>query len=207
MKLLTIKCCAATMLALPALIGHTKDDASAETGIYYNNGAPNYEKTLIDSSTGSGGTSIRYTSFAASGMSSVRSTQGYDYSGGGCLQAKDSNLFIDHSLDLPIGSRLVSVSYLMNDNSNTENLRGYLYTSPTFSNFQSYETGVAAQPGIVSLGGFFDFTLSDNTEAITTRLMITDATGSSDSEICGLRIGFIPPDVASDVIFVNNFFR
>lgn len=160
------------------------------------------ERALIGLATPSG-TSIRYSSYGASGMTNILN-RSISYAGGGCMQS-DTGGFFDASIDLPNGARIISASFEVIDDNASENSNGRIISFDGEGNFITLfedSTINADTPGAVSLGGFFDFTLTINT-AIIGRL----STSGTGTEVCGVRVGFIPPSIANDVIFVSNFYR
>lgn len=173
-------------------------------------------KALVDSSHGVGATSIRYLSYAASTMTSIRSGKSFSYGGGGCLRASSTNTYFDHKVDLPNGSKIVSISFNGLDNSNSEQFYVRFFRYPVHSNPGAYDnlllannitsgSGNADTPGRVNLGGFFNppVTVSSASALVVRMRPGTD----NNTEICNVKIGYIPPDVADDVIFASNFFR
>jgi len=162
-------------------------------------------KALVDLEAGSGGTSIRYASFSASGMNN-RNNADANYSGGGCMNFNTTG-WLDASVDLPEGSRIVSISYLVEDNSATGQASGETLAVNGDGGFTSVlntlDTDLSGTPGDINIGGFVDYTL-DGFEGLSVRL---SASSSTDTEVCGVRVGYVAPSVASEVIFVSNFFR
>lgn len=169
-------------------------------------------KALVDSSYRAGATSIHYLSYAASTMTSIRSNKVFSYGGGGCLQASSAGTYFEHKVDLPNGSQIVSISFNGLDNSTSEEFYVEFFRYPmdgSFTNLLSangidQESGTTATPGRVNLGGFFNPPIAVNyTSALSVRM--TPGTGD-DTEVCNVRIGYIPPDV-TDVIFASDFYR
>ena len=163
-------------------------------------------KALIDGSAGSGSTSIRYKNLAASGMKAVTQSYNYEYSGGGCMKATAPTGYVafDDMVDLPVGSKLVSLTLMTNPTSSVDTQTAQIYQSlnGVFSTIGSVSVSDAGISSHTSDGVFFDHTLV--TDGITTaRLEISGNT----AEICAMRIGYISPDVASDVIYASNFYR
>jgi hypothetical protein len=164
-------------------------------------------KALIDEDRPVGGTSIRYYSSTASAMQPhIMSRK--NYPGGGCSTAINGVLTLDEAIDLPEDTKIVSFSVLGNDSSNAGKVNAYLSSVPSGGNYYNIitdSTGTNAnQPGRFNIGGFLDHTVNSDNEGLLVRLNLSAETGI---EVCGFRIGYVPPDVASDVIFVNNFYR
>lgn len=196
-----------TISSLALIIACTNNGLSQESeypvGVKVNpEGEFAITKALIDLSAPFGGTSIRYQSYGATGMQN-RDNVNVSYAGGGCMQLGGR---MDASVDLPSGARIISISYEVNDNSATGSAGGQTLVfdgAGGFLNLLTLNTTIGDTLGYVSIGGFLDHTISPN-ENMVVRLNATSETGV---EICGVRIGFIPPSVASDVIFVHNFQR
>ena len=163
-------------------------------------------KALIDGSAGVGGTSIRYKSFAASGMKALSQSFDYRYSGGGCMQAVAPTTYagFDDMLDLPVDSKLVSMTLLTNPTSSSDIQTAIIYQSlnGTFSTIGSVTVNDSGISNFTSEGIFLDHTLLYDGLTMA-RLEIS----GNDAEICGLRVGYVGPDVASDVLFVSNFYK
>lgn len=184
---------------------------SAKDNEYISDVESSQDKSLIDRTAISGGTSIRYQSYAASGMTQVFGSN-YSYTGRGCIGNVSVYSGFDNVLDLPDKSRVVSATFLVNDNDSTQQTRGILFTGgPDFTEIINVATSYVEVPGYTSIGGFLDFTIDNglgNEKFASIRLELS---GTSDpnpnASVCGVRIGYISPDVASDVIFASNFFR
>lgn len=167
----------------------------------------NSSKALIDGSAGGGGTSIRYKSFAASGMKSIYGpSNAYNYSGGGCMKATAPTTYmgLDEVIDLPVGSRIVSLTLMTHPTSSTDTQTALIYTSVggVYSVVESVSVSDDSISGFVSEGVFLDHTLSYN---VLTMARLEQS--GNTAEVCGMRIGYISPDVASDVLFASNFFK
>lgn len=165
-------------------------------------------KAMVDEDRPVGGTSIRYYSSSASGMQSLEHSN-YKYNGAGCSSSVTGFMRKDEGIDLPDGTKIVSFTVLGFDNSATEYGNGSLARVDNTGNYTtiaSASSGVSSQPGRFSVGQFLDYTLTTSLsahEGTLVRLNFSDPV----IEICGIRIGYVPPDVAHDVIFVNNFYR
>lgn len=164
-------------------------------------------KALIDEDRPVGGTSIRYYSSTASAMQPHLISR-KNYTGGGCSTATGGILNLDESIDLPEDSKIVSFSVLGNDTSSDGSVSAYLARVPNGANFFSVISVTTGdntnQPGRFNIGGFLDYTLDSDNEGLLARINLNAETGI---EVCGFRIGYVPPDVASDIIFINNFYR
>ncbi|MFV0542768.1 MAG: hypothetical protein ACK5L8_03655 [Marinicella pacifica] len=161
-------------------------------------------KTMVDENRPVGGTSIRYYSSSAAGMQ-VLSGASYEYKGAGCTAPTTFGISMDEAIDLPDGSKIVSFTVLGLDNSNTESGSGTLARVDNSGNYTAIayaSSGNTEQPGRFSAGEFVDHSLSSG-EGTLVRFYFSDPV----IELCGFRIGYVPPDVADDVIFVNNFYR
>lgn len=161
-------------------------------------------KTMVDENRPVGGTSIRYYSSSAAAMQTITLTN-YKYNGAGCASSVTGFMNKDEAIDLPDGSKIVSFTLLGYDNSVTESGSVTLARVDNSGNYISFgfaSSGAASQPGRFSVGDFVDHTL-DVDEGALVRLSFSDPV----IELCGIRIGYVPPDVADDVIFVNNFYR
>lgn len=168
----------------------------------------NSSKALIDGSAGNGGTSIRYKSLAASGMqhSGSQASSAYNYSGGGCMQATAPSTYmpLDAVIDLPVGSRIVSMTLMTHPTSSTDTQNAMIYTAENgvFNSIAFVTVQDDSISGFVNEGVFLDHTLTY--DGITVARL--EQFGNT-AEVCGMRIGYISPDVASDVIFASNFFK
>ncbi|MCB1582429.1 MAG: hypothetical protein KDI92_05140 [Xanthomonadales bacterium] len=167
-------------------------------------------KALIDSSADSGGTSIRYKNFAASGMKAIYGPQDYtyEYSGGGCIKPNGGSTYLglDEIIDLPVDSKIVSMTFFANPTSSNDQLNGILYEATAQGIFNPITTVTIQDAGIASHTS--DGVFLNYTTLYDTMLMARMEQRNGDTaELCGLRIGYITPDVASDVIFASNFFR
>ncbi len=113
--------------------------------------------------------------------------------------------FFDAAVDLPDGARVVSITWQHIDSSATGNGSGELWSfdaAGTVTLLASGNTGaVADTPGSVSTTQFVDHTITLN-ENILVRIWGTNGSGV---ESCGVKVGYIPPVVATDVIYVDNF--
>lgn len=182
-------------------------EANAPQGVKVNragNIVQAHTKTMIDENRPVGGTSIRYYSSTAAAMQTL-SHSNFDYSGAGCASSSSGFISKDEAIDLPDGSKIVSFTLLGYDFSTTESGSGSLAwvdNTGGFTTIASASSGIVNQPGRFSVGDFVDHTL-DYDQGTLVRLGITDPV----IELCGFRIGYVPPDVADDVIFVNNFYR
>lgn len=161
-------------------------------------------KSLVDASIGIGGTSIRYVTYAASGMYN-RNNGDINYSGAGCMDF-DSGDWLETSIEFPNGSRIISITLKGNDISDT----GYvsmevlgLKGDGDFNDIvtSSINSGFAETPGYFSLTEYLDYSVQA-TESVSARIT---ASSGSGNEACAVKVGYIPPSVASDVIFVDNF--
>ena len=192
----------AMLTALSNGVLYTEPVSAAEDDL--DNHSERSNKALVSLTPGSGGTSIRYSSYGATGMTSINSTARSN-AGHGCMEAS-SLIEFDASIDLPDDSRIVSISFNVRDSSDTTSTSARLLSvdaSGGFTDIGSYgNTGVTETPGYANLGSYLDYTTSQN-EALLGRITLT----GENTEACGIRIGYIPPSVASDVIFVNNFYR
>lgn len=162
------------------------------------------DKAFIDVNRPVGGTSIRYYSSTATAMQTVNQN-GYKYTVSGCTSSKSGWREIDEALDLPNKSKIVSFTALGKDTSNNASGKAYLSKINGAGNYtilKSYDSGTTNKPNRFNIGGYLNHTLSHN-EGLLVRL----AGATSDIELCGFRIGYVPPDVAGDVIFVTNFYR
>ncbi|MCX7545295.1 hypothetical protein [Marinicella gelatinilytica] len=162
-------------------------------------------KTMVDENRPVGGTSIRYYSAVGSAMQSSSSgTYSYTYSG--CKTPLAGTVQIDDAVDLPNGSKVVSFSAFGVDNSGTAQASSWLVerdnNTNTWTDLETHPSGGSAIPGRFSEGGFLDYTIG-----YSNPLVVRQRANDSDISLCGYRIGYVPPDVASDVIFVNNFYR
>ncbi len=213
MKVTNLKNMALTFGALMTSGVMAMDESELPIGIKHNSDLNPVlsNKALVDGSAGPTSTSIRYKNFAASGMKPINGPQTYDYSysGGGCMKAvaPTDYLGIDEVIDLPIGSKIVSMTLLANPSSSTDSLRAILFAADAANNFafSNVATVIISDDSIPSYteqGMFLDYTLLYNT-VLTARLEQSGNTG----EVCGVRIGYISYDVADDVIFSTNFFR
>ncbi len=164
-------------------------------------------KALIDEDRPVGGTSIRYYSSTASAMQ-AHNINTKNYLGGGCSSAIGGFLELDESIDLPEDTKIVSFTALGEDSSAAGYASAYLARVPSGGNYFHIignSTGAYAnQPGRFSIGGFLDHTVNSDSEGLLVRFGLDAETGI---EVCGFRIGYIPPDIAHDVIFVSNFYR
>jgi len=150
-----------------------------------------------------GGKSIIYVSRALSSATSIYSTGEYDYDNGGCIQNIGvGNLHLDTNLAIPGGSRIVSVTMLYKNNGGGS-LSYDLYSSSGAGQYNVVSTqSIPATTGYNNVGEFFwlDVTPSQS--------YVIRANVFNDSGIpCVFRVGYIPAGLASDIIFVNNFFR
>jgi hypothetical protein len=182
-------------------------EAKAPPGVTLNRAGeivPAHTKTMVDENRPVGGTSIRYYSSSAAGMQ-VLSGASYEYKGAGCTAPTTFGISMDEAIDLPDGSKIVSFTVLGLDNSNTESGSGTLARVDNSGNYTAIayaSSGNTEQPGRFSAGEFVDHSLSSG-EGTLVRFYFSDPV----IELCGFRIGYVPPDVADDVIFVNNFYR
>lgn len=162
-------------------------------------------KAMLDHERTVGGTSIRYYSSAASAMSDIDGVD-YTYVSPGCRQGTSTGTNMDEALDIPRGAKIVSFNAYGTDNSNSSRAQAYIYQTDIstggLSTLETYNSGDSETPNQFNIGGYLDYTktYSDN---LWVRLWGT----SSDIILCGFRIGYVPPDVADDIIFVNNFYR
>ena len=187
-------------LSITALADNNLSDEEMATQAAFNS------KALIDGSAGPGGTSIRYKNLAASGMKAQTQSFNYGYSGGGCMKANAPATYVafDDMVDLPVGSKLVSLTLNTNPTSSTDTQSALLYQSlnGVFSTIAFASVSDDSIAGHTSDGVFLDHTLVTD-GIITARLEVSGNT----AEICSMRIGYISPDVASDVIYASNFYR
>ncbi len=161
-------------------------------------------KAMLDEGRPFGGTSIRYISSSALGMHPTAPS--YSYSSNpftGCRNSSSGLLEMVENLDVPDGSRLISVSVMGKDNDN-----GWLgYTLRVDGQDIDNQASVGASGNsLINIGAFIDFQMpyfSYQQQKVT----MTLSQLGSDIDLCGYRIGYLPPDVADDVIFVNNFYR
>lgn len=162
-------------------------------------------KAMIDIDRPVGGTSIRYYSSAAAAMNQV-STANYEYTSPGCRTGVSSGVSMDETVDLPLDSKIVSFTAYGTDNDNSASASAYLYSTAmgdgALSIVTSYSSGSTETPGDFSIGGYLDYDRLYN-ESFFVRL----SSSSENIVLCGFRIGYVPPNVASDLIFVNNFYR
>lgn len=188
------------------------DESDLPIGVKHNENLEPVQtvKALVDGSAGSGGTSIRYKNFAASGMKPIYGPQTYEfeYSGGGCMKAvaPTTYLGLDEIIDIPVGSKIVSMTFLANPTSSTDQLNGLLFTTDASGSFNTVAFESIQDAGIsshTSVGTFLDYT----TEYDTMVMARIEQTSGNTAEICGIRIGYISYDVANDVIFSSNFYR
>lgn len=167
----------------------------------------NNTKALIDEDRPVGGTSIRYYSSTASAMQPHTKSR-KNYSSGGCSTAINGALNLDESIDLPEDTKIISFTALGEDSNSLGSVHAYLARVPSGGNYFDIivdtTNPTSNQPGRFSLGGFLNHTVNSDTEGLLVRLYVDEGAAL---EVCGFRIGYIPPDVASDVIFVNNFYR
>lgn len=165
----------------------------------------NSTKAMLDHERPVGGTSIRYYSSAAAAMTSINSSD-YSYASPGCRQATTTSTEMDEALDIPVGSKIVSFTAYGTDSDASSQASAYIYqtdiSAGTLSTNKIYTSGTAAAPGNFSIGGFFDYT-----KAYGDNLWVRLWGNGPNIVLCGFRVGYVPPDVASDVIFVNNFYR
>ncbi|KAA3638317.1 MAG: hypothetical protein DWP95_12940 [Proteobacteria bacterium] len=165
----------------------------------------NSTKAMLDHERPVGGTSIRYYSSAASAMNLVGSSN-YTYVSPGCREGTTGMTEMDEALDIPRGSKIVSFSAYGIDNDASSRAVAYIYqtdiTTGTLSTNVSYTSGNTETPNRFNIGGFLDYT-KEYHDNLWVRLWGT----SNAITLCGFRIGYVPPNVADDVIFVHNFYR
>ncbi len=187
-------------LSITALADNNLSDEEMATQAAFNS------KALIDGSAGPGGTSIRYKNLAASGMKAQTQSVNYSYSGGGCMKATAPSTYVafDDMVDLPVGSKLVSLTLNTNPTSSTDSQTAQIYQSldGSFSTLAFVTVNDDSIADHTSDGVFFDHTLLYDGLTMA-RLEVSGNT----AEICSMRIGYISPDVASDVIYASNFYR
>ncbi len=161
-------------------------------------------KAMIDIHRPVGGTSIRYYSSAASPMHSIGGD--YSYVSPGCRASVSGGISLDEAVDLPLDTKIVSFTAYGLDNNSTQAGSAILYTTNIATGdldiYNSYSSGNTETPGRYSIGGFLDLDRTYN-DSLFVRL----SSNGTEIDICGYRIGFVPPDVASDIIFVDNFYR
>ncbi|GAA4816183.1 hypothetical protein GCM10011365_00990 [Marinicella pacifica] len=162
------------------------------------------EKAMIDENRPFGGTSIRYISSSAAGM--YPTDPGYTYQGNylsGCRYSNSGLLELVENIDIPDGSRIISVTAMGEDMSS--GWFGYTLQVDGQDIANQASSGTLAY-NLMTIGEYIDFHMpyfSYQQQKVT---MTLSQLGSS-IKICGYRIGYLPPDVADDVIFVNNFYR
>jgi hypothetical protein len=185
-------------------------ESSLPVGIYHFGDKGMNDKSLVEVNYTAGGTSIRYMSYAASAMKTLGTgTYEKDYQGAGCVadsQDAAAGMNLDDTLDIPQGSKIVSVSFLTYDISNTRSTSGYLYaySGGSATTVATGTSGNTFDAGYVSTGGFYDH-ITDVNSLYGLRLSGPAANG--DLRLCGVRIGYIPEDLVDDVIYASNFFR
>lgn len=161
-------------------------------------------KSMIDEGRPVGGTSIRYISSSAAGM--YPTDPSYSYEGNyftGCRFSNSGLLELVDNIDLPDGSRLISISVMGEDMG-----QGWFgYTLQVDGQDITNQASSGTLPNnLMTIGEYIDFQMpyfSYQQQKIT----LTLSHLGSGIKICGYRIGYLPPDVADDVIFVNNFYR
>lgn len=161
------------------------------------------DKAMLDENRPAGGTSIRYISSAAAGM--YPSDPGYSFESNvltGCQFSNSGLLETTENVDIPDGSRLVSITAFGED----PNTGWFGYTLKVDGQDVVNQATSGSSVGLQSIGEFFDFHIpyfSYQNQKVT----VTLSQLGNGIELCGYRIGYIPPDVADDVIFTNNFYR
>ncbi len=162
------------------------------------------DKAMIDEGRPAGGTSIRYISASAAAM--YPTDPGYNYQGNyfsGCRFSNSGLLELVDNIDLPDSSRLISISVMGEDMG-----QGWFgYTLQVDGQDITNQASSGTLPNnLMTIGEYIDFQMpyfSYQQQKIT----LTLSQLGSSIKICGYRIGYLPPDVADDVIFVNNFYR
>lgn len=200
-----------SVIASSAKSLNTKENTTEGFKINSDDEIINHEtKTLFDVNRPVGGTSIRYYSSTAIAMQTSQTTIENGYVNASkfrpsCTRSLSESLSKDDALDLPSGSKIISLSAFGIDN----NDHGYgvvqlseINGAGNYSIKAAYSSGIPHQPGRFNIGGFLDYTPGSYQGALV-RLI----SSHPDIELCGFRIGYVPPDVANDVIFVTNFYR
>ena len=162
------------------------------------------DKAMIDEGRPFGGTSIRYISSSAAGM--YPTDPSYSYQGNyhsGCRYSNSGLLELVENIDIPDGSRIISVTAMGEDMST-----GWFgYTLQVDGQDIANQASSGSLPyNLMTMGEFIDFHMpyfSYQQQKVT----MTLSQIGSGVQLCGYRIGYLPPDVADDVIFVNNFYR
>ncbi len=169
-------------------------------------------KALIDDQNNLGGTSIRYSSYGATGMSYINAGDfdlGFEAINGCIRQTQASSFSLDAAIDLPHGTKIVSITFDVYDGNNGAPLiSGSLFEFNANSFTTVFTTSVPSNTnnGYIGIGGFLDDYRIDNINHnyIVARL---SSNTNVESRLCGVRIGYVPANLADDVIFVNNFYR
>lgn len=162
------------------------------------------DKAMIDEGRPFGGTSIRYISSSAAGM--YPTDPSYTYQGNyfsGCRFSNNGLLELVENIDIPDGSRILSVSAMGEDMSS--GWFGFTLQADGQDIANQASTGSLAND-LMTIGKFFDFHVpyfSYQQQKIT----LTLSQLGSNVKLCGYRIGYLPPDVADDVVFVSNFYH
>ena len=150
-----------------------------------------------------GGKSVIYVTRTLASSNSIYSDDIYSYNGGGCIQNTDAAaIYFDTNLAIPGGSRIVSVTMLY-ENLGGGNLEYVLFNTEGGGeyNIVSNKT-IPATTGYNNVGEFVWLDVTPS-QSYLMRANINDSNGIP----CLFRVGYIPADIASDVIFLNNFFR
>ena len=201
-----LKLTASSLLLMTAFLQHaTAAEADYPVGVKFDrNGQPvENTKSLVDITTGIGATSIRYAHYAASGMFN-RDNSTVSYGGGGCMTFT-AGAWLDVSVDIPDGSKIVGFTLFGNDNSASGSVSLEVLALDGLGAFESVvsTTGTTFPdtPGFFQQTFFVDYDIPFN-RMVNARVNATAGTGN---EACGVRVAYIPPSVASDVLFVDNF--
>lgn len=113
--------------------------------------------------------------------------------------------WLDAVVDVPDESQLVTISMLANDSSATGNVQMEVLAlngDGTFDSVVGTTSGdTPGTPGFFWDTHFVDYVVSFN-QTVNARMT---ATAGANVEVCAIVVGYIPPSVASDVLFVDNF--
>lgn len=149
------------------------------------------------------GGAIKYATYSTSSAQPLYSTNTYTYAGAGCISnSGNATMWLDESINsnVPIGSTIVSVGYFYTDNSSGGS--SFVLQNYDAQNGIGSAVNVAA-PAVsgASSAGAFTWLETTASEYQVARFTL-GATPSANP--CMVRIGYIPFDIADDVIFAST---
>ncbi|WP_154222787.1 hypothetical protein [Marinicella rhabdoformis] len=149
------------------------------------------------------GGAIKFATYGASSAQPLYSSNTYTYAGAGCISnSGNSTMWMDESINsnIPIGSTIVSVGLFYRDN-------GDGGSSFVLQNYDA-QNGIGSSVNVsapavngASSSGAFTWLVTTASEYQVARFTL-GATPSADP--CLVRIGYIPFDIADDVIFASR---